>query len=403
MKNILILTYWSYPDALIQTYTLPYISIIRKNLPVDSSIYFVTLEKDAKVLNKDNRDEIGAKLRQEGIHWLPFQYKPFGLSAFMLWISLSLKLSSIIIRRKIAVIHCWCTPPGAIGYLLSVLLNRKLVLDSYEPHAEAMVENGTWKREGAAFRLLFWLEKKQTQRANYIISATHGMRQYAVEKYRTEIKHFIVKPACVDFKLFDIDAPNDEELRKDLGLVSKIVCVYAGKFGGIYLGEEVFDFIKCAIDHWRDSFRFLILTSHAPEEIKSYCKRARVDVDKVIVRFVPHTAVPRYMRLSDFALTPVKPVPTKRYCTPIKNGEYWALGLPVVIPANISDDSEIVEQTKIGVVLYSLDKEAYRSAIVKIDELREQRDLRGRIHAIAERYRDFSIAEEVYRKVYSSI
>jgi hypothetical protein len=34
--NILVLTYWTYPDALTQTYTLPYLSTIRKDDKVRS-------------------------------------------------------------------------------------------------------------------------------------------------------------------------------------------------------------------------------------------------------------------------------------------------------------------------------------------------------------------------------
>jgi hypothetical protein len=403
MKNILILTYWSYPDALIQTYTLPYISIIRKNLPAHSSIYLLTLEKDKKVFEKENREVIESRLMQDGIHWLPFEYRSFGIAAFILWARVSLRLISIIIQKEISVIHCWCTPSGAIGYFLALLLNRKLVLDSYEPHAEAMVENGTWKREGIAFRLLFWLEKKQTQRADYIISATQGMHYYAIQKYSTNIRHFVVKPACVDFRLFNINETVDTKLLMELGLENKIVCVYAGKFGGIYLDIEVFDFIKVASDYWGDSFRFLLLTSHTMAEVEGYCKQAQVDIHQVIVRFVPHTAVASYLRLADFALTPVKPVPTKRYCTPIKNGEYWALGLPVVIPANISDDSEIIENNNIGAILYSFNREAYKNSVVKIDTLRRQPGIKNVIRSIALRYRNYSIAEDVYFRVYSSI
>ena len=35
--NVLVLTYWSYKDALIQTYTLPYVRIIQKNLGTNNN------------------------------------------------------------------------------------------------------------------------------------------------------------------------------------------------------------------------------------------------------------------------------------------------------------------------------------------------------------------------------
>ncbi len=401
-KNLLIITYWSYSDALIQTYTLPYVRIIRKNLPPGSSIYLLTLEKDQSVFEKSKREVISKKLGQEGIHWLPFTYKPFGITAFVLWLGISLKLFSGIIIRKISVIHCWCTPPGAIGYFLSVLLNRKLILDSYEPHAEAMVENGIWRKESLAFKLLFWLERKQTERASCVISATEGMHEYAKQKYHVDIKCFFVKPACVDLELFSDTVINDQKLRHKLALEDKIVCVYAGKFGGIYLDDEIFDFIKVASNHWGNAFRFLILTNHSNEEIVAYCNRAGVDINCVVVKYVPHSEIPKYIGLADFALTPVKPIPTKRYCTPIKDGEYWALGLPVVIPGHISDDSDIIEKNGIGAILNDFNQGAYQIAVERVDSIRKQPDIRRKIRSIAKQYRSFEIAENVYKQVYQT-
>jgi len=401
MKNVLILTYWSYPDALIQTYTLPYVRIIRKIIPEGSSLYLITLEKDVHILEQSKRDSITAQLAQEGIRWLPFEYTPFGIVAFFSWIRISLKLSWIIIKKNISFIHCWCTPAGAIGYFLSLVLHRKLVLDSFEPHAETMVENGTWKRTSFAFRILFWLEKKQASRASYIISATEGMREYAEQKYGVIIDNFMVKPACVDLELFSPET-NDQQLRHILGLENKVVCVYAGKFGGIYLEDEIFDFVKVAADYWGDAFRFLILTNHTHEEIATYRRRAGLRKDQVIDKFVPHHEVPRYMGLANFGLTPVKPIPTKRYCTPIKDGEYWALGLPVVISSNISDDSEIIESNNIGVVLKSFDKIAYSHAVIYLDEILKTPGLRVKIRNIAKQYRSFGIAQNVYNQIYSA-
>ena len=44
-RNILVLTYWSYSDALIQAYTLPYLRIMLRVLPPGSKVHLVTLEK----------------------------------------------------------------------------------------------------------------------------------------------------------------------------------------------------------------------------------------------------------------------------------------------------------------------------------------------------------------------
>jgi hypothetical protein len=107
------------------------------------------------------------------------------------------------------------------------------------------------------------------------------------------------------------------------------------------------------------------------------------------------------MNLADFAICPVKPVPTKRYCTPIKDGEYWASGLPVVITKGISDDSDIIAQHDIGFVLQNLQPDEYQKAISKIDLLMQTPGTREKIREVARQYRNFRIAEEVYRLIYA--
>jgi len=44
--NILVFTYWPMNDALIQTYTLPYVNIIRNIINKERKIYIITLEKN---------------------------------------------------------------------------------------------------------------------------------------------------------------------------------------------------------------------------------------------------------------------------------------------------------------------------------------------------------------------
>ncbi|MBK8300797.1 MAG: glycosyltransferase [Chitinophagaceae bacterium] len=184
-----------------------------------------------------------------------------------------------------------------------------------------------------------------------------------------------------------------------------IVCLYAGKFGGIYLKEEIFDFLKAASDFWADRFKILLLTSHSQNEVKELCNLADIPFNIFTVLFVRHEEVPQYMRAADFAICPVKPVPTKRYCTPVKNGEYWAMGLPVIITRDISDDSHIIENENAGAVLYNLTADAYRKANKIIDELlvKGKYELTLRIRELATQHRNYKIAEKIYGTIYGKI
>lgn len=394
-ENVLVITYWDYNDALIQTYTLPYLKIISNTLSPDSKLFLVTV-----TLNKSN-SKTENKIPE--ITNISFRYKKFGFEGVLMWLKLLITLLYAVKKNKITTIHTWCTPAGAIGYLLSVLTRKRLIIDSFEPHAEAMIEGGTWKKNGFAFKILFKLEKLQLKRAEEVICANKGMIEYSQKVYKIKKNRYFVKPACVDLNLFSCQNLKKENLLKELQLDNKITCIYAGKFGGLYLEKEVFDFIRIAIDYWGNKFRFLLLTSHSDDEIQNYLSQLSIPKEYIIKKFVSHNQVPNYMGLADFAISPVKSIPSRKFSTPIKNGEYWALGLPIIITPNISDDSNIIFTNKIGSVLDALSPEAYLRSIQEIDSLLKKysrKELYNKIRPIAEKHRNFSIAETVYKSIY---
>ena len=135
------------------------------------------------------------------------------------------------------------------------------------------------------------------------------------------------------------------------------------------MDDEVADFVASAYSLLLDEFRFIILSPSNLEHFIARINKLGVPSEIVITKFVPHSSIPLWLSLADFAINPVKPVPSKRFCTSIKDGEYWACGLPVIIPSNISDDSLIIEENDIGYVLKDLSDHEYRYAILKIKEL----------------------------------
>ncbi len=401
--NLLVITYWSYKDALIQTYTLPYLKIIQKYRPKNAYLYLLTLEQPHLLMTSEEREEIEEYLSEFRIKLISFVYKPFGLSAILLWIKIIFKMIFLIFRNRVEKIHCFCTDAAAAGYILSKLTAKPLIVDSYEPHAEPMLESGTWERSSIAFRILFAFEKWQSRHAEIVIACVDKMKEYALEKYNAKFKRFYSKPACVDFTLFSEEKIKDESLLRALNLTDKKVLIYAGKFGGSYMREEVFDIIKVAQDYFGEAFRVLLLGKHLDDDLKRDCAKRGIDYKIILHKFVPHSEVAIYMGLADFAITPFIPVPSKRYGSPIKNGEYWAMGLPVIIPPNISDDSDIIKKYNLGVILEKLEKACYKETINKIDLiLKEGSDARRqRIRKVAKKYRSFKIADEVYKDIYA--
>ncbi len=404
VRNVLALTYWSYKDALVQSAVLPYLRMMRRHLPAGSEIFLLTAEQPHLRMSAEERRRAEETLAAEGVRLLTVEYTRFGARAAARLAGLVPRLLRLCYAKRVRHLHAWGPTAGGVGFFLSRLTGLPLVLDTYEPHAESMVEVGWWTRRGKAFKLMFLLERLQSRRAHAVIATTRGVRDYAREKYGAEFRRFYVKPATVDLERFSPERARDPELARRLGLEGKLVCVYAGKVGGIYLEREMFDFFRAASDRWGERFRVLMLTDAPPARVRELAAAAGLGPEVVTAQFVEFPDVPRHLALGDFAINPVRPVPTKRYCTSVKDGEYWAMGLPVVIPPDIGDDSRIISENRIGAVVEEFTPEAYARALAEIERLlgeAPREELRARIRAVADRERNVTNAERIYRELYA--
>ena len=249
------------------------------------------------------------------------------------------------------------------------------------------------------------MERRIAKRAFALIGTTEGMRQYSIEKYHVEPKRFYSKPACVDLDIFNPKCFDKENLRAKRGWSDKVICVYAGKIGGIYLEQEIFDFFAVCSNHWGDKFVALLLTNAEEKRIHELAIKAGFPIACLHVSFVAHHQIPEQMAMADFALNPVKPVPSKRYCTSIKDGEYWAMGLPVVITKEISNDSYLIDQFHLGYVLQTLTVESYQKAILEIEHLLSPAMIvqtTQKIRKLADDNRGFDISSSIYNAIYDT-
>ena len=151
----MILTYWGYKEALISSFTLPYIQSLHKVNP-QMDLFLFTLNKEEQILKNNEIEKANRELSEFNTKLLAFNYRKFGFIALFKMFFLIIRLLRIIRKERITHLHCFCTPAGGIGYLLKFFSRVTLVLDSYEPHAESMVESGGWKSNSLAFRILFF-------------------------------------------------------------------------------------------------------------------------------------------------------------------------------------------------------------------------------------------------------
>jgi glycosyltransferase involved in cell wall biosynthesis len=387
MKKIIAVTVWSSNDPLIKVYTLPYLNLIISMYPT-VCYYLQTFEKGS-IDPSSNYDM--------GITYLKSEFSRGIVGKFIQYIRTIVRLVKLAKQEDIVAIHAFCTPGAMIGYIVSKLSGKPLLIDSLEPHAECMVESGTWERNSVYFRLLFLFEKLSIKHAKAAICVTPTMPAYVKERYGIELSNYYYKPACIDLPKFNISKKATEQLKSELGISSEVVCTYVGKFGDLYLEDEVFDFFSVCSNYWNGNFKVLLLTNQSESYLKEKADKYNFPYYSIIKKFVSPSEVPLYLSISSFAISPLKPIPTRKYCTPIKTGEYWAAGLPVVITKDISIDSDIIEQNKIGYVLKSFEATEYINACNAIDKLLQDGHINNKIRCVAERSRSFKLAELAYK------
>ena len=105
--------------------------------------------------------------------------------------------------------------------------------------------------------------------------------------------------------------------------------VYAGKFGNLYYDKEAFKLFKEAYDYL-DNFHLLLLSNEEDSFISKRLKEFNIPKKRLIKKFVKHSEMPRYLNVADFAFATIKSIEVSRFQSPVKIGEYWACGLPIL-------------------------------------------------------------------------
>src|SRR5262249_13614790 len=89
--------------------------------------------------------------------------------------------------------------------------------------------------------------------------------------------------------------------------------------------------------------------------------------------------------------------------SPTKVGEYWALGLPVVISAGVGDTEDIIRRERVGVVVSEFSGEGYGHALGELVNLLADPYLPSRCRAAAEKHYSLGPACETLHALYTTL
>ena len=391
--NILFLVYWGLNDGLTASTVLPHLRILERNKKI-KNIILCTIERDASL----NESQLSDKVFH--IPWLSSHRYWAKVRDFT---ALPEKIITIIRQFDTDFMFCRGTPAGALGYLVNRKIGTQYAVESFEPHADYMRESNVWRWWDPRYILQRYWEKRQLETARFILPVSKHYYDHLIDTKAGKDKLFTM-PCAVDLQMFAFSMERRLSMRKALGVADDVIVgIYVGKFGGMYFDDEAFDIFALAKRYF-DRFCLVILSPDDKNVIASKLLKAGYLQNEFYIKHTGHPEVPAYLSASDFAFATYKPGYFKRYLSPVKIGEYWAAGLPVLLTDGIGDDHLIIEEFKIGSV-FSYSKNELENAFLKLKAiLKEGRiSVNERIQPVAARYRSFSQTETIYNTIIDTV
>lgn len=317
------------------------------------------------------------------------------------------KAIRLVSKYKVTCVYSEGFPGAVIAHYVARLTSRPHIVHTFEPHTDYMIESGVWKKTSWEAILLRKFESRVAKKAAVLMTGTQAMIDEWQKKTRAR---FYRVPSCVDIKHFQFSQEQRDVVRKKYNIRdNEVVIVYLGKFGGMYVEEELFDFFKEINFLGKNTsylFRFMILTPDKKEKIEDFITQSRMKMQQFIIESLTRSQVPSFLSAADIAFSGVRQNPSKRYCSPIKHGEYWACGLPVIVPDGISDDYLLVEKYNIGWRMPVLSKEGYMETVKKVFgewSWEQQAGYRKRTREFVIRDRNVEEYQLQYAKIFSEI
>ena len=386
--NILFISYWGLDEGLTQSTVIPHIKILSE-YEIVNKIFLITIERDFISQFEDTASKIKHIPIRSYYSSIPL------IGKILDFIKIPKKLKQYCTDYQIDKIIARGSPAGALAYLTWKKIKIPFFVESFEPHADYMRETGVWKKWNLKYIFQKIWENKQCQTAKGIMTVAEGYTNYLKIRYPQNLNVLTV-PCAVDSTRFKYSYKDRFTIRKELVIDDyQIIGIYTGKFGGLYFDIKDLRILSDIFKYYTN-LGLIFLTPTPEVDIRKKLQPLKNHLNKIMIKKVSYNDVPKYLSASDFGLSLNKQFVSGKYLSPIKIGEYWANGLPVLMTEGIGDEREFLEKER-GGVFFNLSN--IPATLQKLEDLIKDPDHRTRIPVLAKKYRSFNTVREAYKKL----
>ena len=398
-KKYLVFTTHSLRDPLTEGLTLHF---IKANASMDSTFILITFETNRYRLSKEGEHATKSVLKEQwNIEWHPFTFREGSIlkpRKFFSLLGVFFSMSRLALVNSPLHVFAICSPAAAALHLATLWKRPPLTIYAFEPHAQMMLEMDIWKKGSANYVFLSALEKGAAKRASHIMTGTDAMIQ-KLKSWNVKAKIHKV-PTGSDPALFQFSLKHREHFKAKWNTQNKHVIAYVGKLGGLYLAEDLIAFFG-AMYSANNNFYFLILTPNEPREVILWCTKHGLPANSYHIGICPIKELSGYLSACDLGVIAYGNIPSRKFFSPTKSGNYLMSGLPILIQRETSEDDVLVTQNNVGVVIDRFDIDQIPALVSSIDKLllEDRVELAERCMAVGRRERSNTRAIEVWREI----
>jgi len=392
-KSILYISWDGILEPLGQSQVLSYL----KHLSSNFNFYLISFEKKKDISSKKNFNEILSICESSHIKWYKINYsqKLFFLSSILNILKCFFLSFYLVFRYKIKLIYSRSYPPAIISEILKKFFKIKSIFDMRGFWFDEKVDSGLWKKKSLSYRIGKKIEILLLKNSNIIISLSESGKK-ELEKMnilRNKKSLIYVIRTCTDLKKF-----NKQSILKK----PSITLGYIGTVRGWYLFDPVLKVFKY-LKKKQPNSKLRILNINDHDYIKTMINKYNFNNEDIYIGESKFANIQKEMNKIDIGVFFIKPTFSKKASCATKLGEFLASGIPIITNDGVGDHSEILTNSKTGIIIKDFHELNIKKSVDLIENLINDPNLQNRCHNVSKNL--FSLEKGVlsYLKIYNAL